>query len=228
MLSSATSNKRWSAEGDQHDSNRVDSLGTQVINSDAFKGWNRRGKIAIDIATKTITTATGSGGAFIAPDRRPEVSPLPRRRLTIRDLIPSDTTVSNSVEYPRQLTRTNAAAPVAEGATKPESDYTWELVTSPVRTIAHWVPVSKQAADDLAVLRATIDNELRFGLALEEERQLLDGDNTGQNLAGIMPLADTFEWGAFPVPTAPSRFDFLLAAIAAVRRQLARADRHGP
>ena len=104
VLSSATSNRRWSAEGDQHDSNRVDSLGTQVINSDAFKGWNRRGKVAIEIPIRSRSPLLfGSGGAFILCltidlSRRY----FARRRLTVRDLLQPGTTTSNAVEYPRQ------------------------------------------------------------------------------------------------------------------------------
>jgi HK97 family phage major capsid protein len=204
--------------GDTH--RPTQTLGEHVINSDAFKSWNGRGKIAIEIERKSITSDLGSAGATITPDFRPDIVPIARRRLTIRDLIPQATTNSNAVEYPRQLSRTNNAAMVAEGATKPESDYTFELKTANVRTLAHWITVTKQAAEDSAVLRSYIDTELRFGLALVEEDQFLSGDGTGQNLHGIIPQADTFDWGTFPVPASATQFDFLLAAIAAVRANL--------
>lgn len=63
---------------------------------------------------------------------------------------------------------------------------------SAVRTIAHWVPVSRQAFEDAGTLQAAIDGELRYGLDLEEESQILAGDGTGENLAGLISAATAF------------------------------------
>jgi HK97 family phage major capsid protein len=61
-----------------------------------------------------------------------------------------------------------------------------------VRTIAHWVPCPRQTLDDIPELGALVDNELRYGLSLVEEQQVLFGDGTGQNLKGIVPQAQSF------------------------------------
>src|SRR5215210_1263346 len=75
---------------------------------------------------------------------------------------------------------------------KPESNYLFELKDAPVRTIAHWTKASRQALDDAPMLQSVIDGELRFGLQLKEETQLLFGDGTGQNLFGIVPQATPY------------------------------------
>ncbi|RWQ44928.1 phage major capsid protein, partial [Mesorhizobium sp.] len=95
-------------------------------------------------------------------------------------------TSSASVEFLRQSGFVNRAAPVAEGAAKPESDITFELLDTKVRTIAHWVKASRQVLDDIPLLQTTIDGELRFGVAFAEDVQLLVGDGTGVNLHGMI------------------------------------------
>src|SRR6202012_1504795 len=111
-----------------------------------------------------IETASGiDQEGLVAPDRQP-IQGLPQQRLTVRDLIPAVTTESNKIDYVRQISRTNAAAPVALGAQQPESDLGFELAEAPVRTIAHWVPCPRQTFEDVGGLAGLIDNELRFGL----------------------------------------------------------------
>ena len=140
----------------------------------------------------TLTGAANSAGALAPTGRDPEVTVLARRRLTVRSLLNTVNASTAAVEYARQKSRTIAAAPVAEAALKPESALEFELVTTPIRTIAHWLPASRQILDDAPQLRDTINNELLHGLAEVEETQLLSGDGTGQNLLGLVPQATAF------------------------------------
>jgi HK97 family phage major capsid protein len=94
--------------------------------------------------------------------------------------------------------QTNNAAPVAESTAtadpgtmnaangvKPESALAWAKVTTPVRTIAHWIPITKRALSDAAQVRSIIDAFLRYGLEEELEDQMIAGDGTGENLEGL-------------------------------------------
>ena len=81
---------------------------------------------------------------------------------------------------------------MAEGAQKPESVYEWDVDDAPVRTIAHWVPVSRQAMDDIPQLESLIDGELRWGLDDVEDAELLLGDGTGQHLNGLYTQATAY------------------------------------
>lgn len=63
------------------------------------------------------------------------------------------------------------------------------LRNAPAATIAHWIPVSNQLLDDAPALQGYIDARLRYGLKLVEEGQLLNGDGTGANLAGLITKA---------------------------------------
>jgi hypothetical protein len=116
--------------------------------------------------------------------------------LRLRQLVTGGTTNTDSIEYARVLSTTNSAAPVAEattfdgtglaGGVKPLSGMAFERVTTPVRTIAHWMAATKRALADFAQLRTLIDGFLRFGLEEVLEAQILSGDGTGDNLLGIL------------------------------------------
>ncbi len=175
------------------------SLGQRFVEDDGFKSWAdgrpRQGKS--DMAVKaTITTATtdaaGSVGAATERTRLPGIQELPRQRRVVRDLITQGRIDNAALEYIRETGFTNNAAPVAEGAKKPGSDVKMDLVSTSARVIAHWMKVSKQALSDVSQLRSHIDNRLLYGLALVEERQILHGDGTGQNLHGIVPQASGY------------------------------------
>lgn len=195
------------------------SWGDQVVASEELTTIrNAAGKAKAQInltPTNAITSGATSGGALIAPDRDTAVA-MPRRRLTLRTLLGRGNTTSNMIEYPRQTVRTNNAATVAELALKPESALGWELDQAKVQTIAHWVGASRQVLDDGGQLRALIDGELRYGLALREEMQLLLGDGVGTNLLGLIPQATAYDDDG--EAAGPSKFDVLLNAIAQAER----------
>jgi HK97 family phage major capsid protein len=150
-----------------------------------------KGSVVIQV-NQQITSLSTSAGGLITVDRQAEIVELARRRLTVRALLTQGRTTSNMVEYAKQVTRTNNAAVVTEGGTKPQSDYTWAKADVPVRTIAHWINVSRQALEDAAQLQTEIDSELRYGLDLVEEAELLSGSGTGEHLSGLITNATAY------------------------------------
>lgn len=140
---------------------------------------------------------TGTPGSFGTIDRDPIVTP-PTRTRRVRDLFPARTTTAAVIEYFRMLgfttpstSATNAASPVAERsgnafALKPQSSMQFEGHQAPVRTLAHWEAAHRNVLADEPQLRSIIDNELLYGLRLQEDFQILNGDGTGENLLGIL------------------------------------------
>jgi HK97 family phage major capsid protein len=170
---------------------KVKSYGEQLIESKEWKQYVDNGKQgAMRMEVKVVTSTTT--GALIRPRYESDVVRLPQRRLRIRDLLTVVPINTSSVDYPKQTTRTNAAAPVAEAAAKPYSDYVWTNATAPVRTIAHLAKLTRQAMDDAPRLVGEVDQEMRYGLSLVEEAQLLSGSGTGQNLSGILTQATAY------------------------------------
>jgi len=110
----------------------------------------------------------------------------------VRDLIAPGRTASSTLYYQRETGFTNSAAPVSEGSLKPKSELTFEMITAPVRTVAHLLDISLQMLDDVQFIQSYIESRMRYGLALVEEAQLLTGSGTGQNLSGIYTLATAY------------------------------------
>lgn len=189
------------------------SPGAQFVEAEEVKSFigNASSGRRLSVEVKAITTATGSGGALFSPQRDMNV-PMPQRPLRVRDLLPVVPVTSGSVEYPRQTTRTNSAATVAEAATKPESALAWELVAVPIRTIAHWILASRQVLDDAPQLQGIIDNELLYQLGYVEDAQLLTGGGTGTDLSGIYTQATAFAAGSLVVAS-PQYIDVIGAAL---------------
>lgn len=171
------------------------SAGERFVEDEGFKSFagqtRPRGRVLVDVKdiTSLTTDAAGSAGALIPADRRGLQVELPQRRLTVRSLLLPGQTASNSIEYEQEKLFTNNAAPVAEGTLKPQSELQFEDKTATVRTIAHWMRTSVQVLADAPGLRSIIDQRLRYGLALAEEGQLLNGSGTGQNLLGLVTAA---------------------------------------
>lgn len=140
----------------------------------------------------TGSSAT-SAGAAVANDRFAPITDLVGdRELTVDDMVSKGTTGSDTVEYVRVTAKTNNASPVVEASAasgtwgiKPESAMTLEVVSTTVKTIAHWIPMTKRAASDAPQVRTLVDTFMRYGLDEELEDQELNGDGTGENFEGI-------------------------------------------
>lgn len=134
--------------------------------------------------------------------------PRGQRAARVRDLFPVATTNANLIDYFRVLgfaenggqgnagpVRDRAAAdgtsaPVGDATDtfglKPKSNLTFQSAQAPVRTIAHWEAAHRNILADEPQMQSTINNELLYGLALEEDFQILNGDGTNENLLGLL------------------------------------------
>lgn len=153
-----------------------------------------------------------AGAPAIAQDRRGTIAPL-LRPLRFLDLIPTGTTDSNTVEYVQVTAIPSSAAPVAEGALKPSQGLTLLDATAPVRTIAGWIKVNRQAMDDTAGLASLINTLLPYDVRRQIEKQVLAGDGTGQNLRGIL---NTSGIGSPTFVTADNTADAILRAMTVI------------
>jgi len=172
---------------------------------------------------KDVYTAMPSGtpGAFGTVTRDPIVVP-PMRTKRVRDLFPVRTTTSTVIEYFRMTGFTNNAAAVAERnagdtafAAKPQSSMTFEGVQTSVRTLAHWEAAHRNVLADEPQLRSIIDNELMYGLRLQEDAQILTGNGQGENLMGIMNTTgvQTYNWSQGATAAANQKADTKADAI---------------
>lgn len=174
------------------DAQKQDTAGEMLVKSDSFKAMQEgRSKFARVEMKTAIVNATGQNQPLVPSQRVAGIINNPNRVLTIRDLLPVGRTTSNLVEYTKENVFTNNAgpqysSPSYENVTKPESGITFTLASAAVATLAHFIPVSRQVLDDSAQLESYVNGRLMYGLKLEEEDQLLNGNGTSGNLGGIL------------------------------------------
>lgn len=93
----------------------------------------------------------------------------------------------NTFSYLRQTVRDSKAGPVADGALKPTSVFTFEEIEDRYRVIAHMSePVPLRFFHEDKALGNFLANEMGYGLAVATERQALTGDGLGENFTGIL------------------------------------------
>lgn len=160
----------------------------------AFRAHGYRGQAAVEFdgmsLRAVLDNTVTSGGAFQNPARVP-MTPLavPNRMLRLIDLLPHGTTSDNSVEYVQDTTTSVAgdtAAEVAEGGAKPETTETFAIVTDPVRTIAAFINMTRQAAEDNDQLNSYIESQLVYRIMRRLDNQIINGDGVGANLLGLL------------------------------------------
>jgi len=168
----------------------TESWGEKFVKSDAFASFKdgRQTKASFEVKN-TILGESGSpqnpDGVLTQFQRLPGIVDGAFRSLNVLDFVPMGTTSSNAIEYVKEDNWTNDAVEKAEGATKIESDLTFTLVQDYVRTIAHWIKASKQSLDDAPALQSYIDRRMRHGIQHRLQSQILKGNGTSPNIAGL-------------------------------------------
>jgi HK97 family phage major capsid protein len=217
---------------------RSETIGEAFLNSAEFKSlangrnganmpspFNYGGSLAgvSGYGVKDAYTAMPSGfpTQFGTVQRDPIVI-QPKRTKRVRDLFPTRTTTAAIIEYFRMTGFTNNAAAVAERnagntafAAKPQSSMSFEGVQTSVKTLAHWEAAHRNVLADEPQLRSIIDNELMYGLRLQEDAQILNGDGTGENLQGVLqtPGIQTYDWSDGAYSSTPGLSDSKADAI---------------
>ena len=140
----------------------------------------------VDVKT-TLTTSAGYPPQSL---RNGVLVPSAQRALRVADLIPQGNTNQNAVKFMQETTFTNNAAERAENAALAESALAYTEVTSPVRSLGTFIPVTEEQLDDVDGIASLINDRLVFMVGLREDSQLLVGDGNAPNLTGILNTAN--------------------------------------
>lgn len=190
------------ARGNAHEEPK--SYGEQFIETEDFLrlAKNKRGTASFEVkgglhqkTTITTTTVGNSTPGILTPQRVGGIITPQLRKLTIRDILNVGTTTSNAIEYVKENVFTNNASPQVEASDKAESALTFTISSASIRTIAHWLPATRQILDDFGQLQSYIDTRLMYGLKLVEENHILSGDGLGQHLSGLITQATAYSTG---------------------------------
>ena len=157
---------------------------------------------SMPVGYKSLVTGASdtSAGAWVTNDYLGQRVGLDlfQRPLTLRDVVTGGTTSSDTIEYVRidlgdQQRGTRWLRPLPRlrrqrrrrcralwsttraAATNPSRPWPRRRSRHPVRTIAHWIPITKRALSDASQIRTLIDSFLRYGLEEELEDQMVVG-----------------------------------------------------
>ncbi len=179
----------------------VKSPGQTFVESEAYKAVKDKGlpikSQAVQVKTLVTGASLGNLAGYLYPSYRiPEIVEDPRRAARVRSLLNVIPTTAGAIEWIRESGFTNNADVVAEGGEKGESAITFENKSNTIKTIAHWIPVTKQILADAPGLQAYIDSKLIYGLYLKEDDELLYGTGEDGDIHGITTDADvqTYSW----------------------------------
>lgn len=125
--------------------------------------------------------------AIIPYDRDPDLVRFEEPEiLTMRDILNVVPTTSDTVKFVKHtVTERAAASQASRGDAKNYLRVEFDVDTVAIETIAVLSKVTEQDIDDAPRLIATINNEMRLDVKVEEERQLLWGGGTGGELEGM-------------------------------------------
>lgn len=186
------------------------TFGEAFINSDTYAALKNRLGMSSNVPVGTtdavqvmdraqmktlvgVTVPTTVGGSAYTPglsgipekDRQAGIVMLPQVGLDFLNVISTGTTDSDVVEWIKESTFTNGAVETAEGADAAESNLKYETVTTNVREIATFIPVTRRALADVAFAESEINNRLAFAVRARLQAQVLNGGGTGQDLKGL-------------------------------------------
>jgi HK97 family phage major capsid protein len=175
-----------------------------------------------------VTAGTANGDALnpvgtattgVLPiDRIPGITAEARQVLKIRNLFTQRPTTMQVIDYVRVNTPMSIASPVPEASLKPENQLTFNSLSERVKLLATWIPATRQVLDDFTELMSFIQTSLPYYVNLEEELQILLGDNAGEDLHGIVPQAITFNTSYLPFSSAQgwNKMDIIASAISQI------------
>lgn len=155
-----------------------------------YRANGLRGKFSTD--HRAAPTGTVTTGLTLPQNNRIPgiINQNPDFPLLVANLLDRQNSDGTTLEYLRDtsgpVSTWNAAAVVAEGGNKPQTGpFTFDLISTSLKTCAHWVPITRQAADDDSQLMGYINGRLSYGLDFNMDRQILTGNGSTQ-MQGIL------------------------------------------
>ena len=180
------------------------SYGERFVTSAGYKAFkndmgNRRAGFRLELAAAPETTQASNSVSrtTFAPPTELGLVTDPRKVLNIESLFGHISVSGSAYQYVKYgYTTTGTAtgpAVVAEGAAKPEANYTGTIVSGAVKTIAAWTKVTEQMMQDDANLVSFINDDLRYQLNKVIDQQIVTGTGSGQ-LTGLNQSGNYYDY----------------------------------
>jgi len=161
----AAAREREQGQAPPRTEERGKSWGQRFIESEQFRAYSGHGSsqpYRIDGGfleeRADIDTSIGTPPQYWSGPRDPAL------RVPLFDVVGVVPTTMGSVEYYYWQPETGMASEVPEGDLKPEAPIEGKLLAVPMSTYAWWKGITKQALDDVPMVRTIVDTQLRRGV----------------------------------------------------------------
>lgn len=171
------------------------------------------------IEFKVVADITTGNGVNTSPPNITGTQQAPLQNINLRDLgvLPLTTNVNTSLSaypYTEAKTKDGDYSFLAEGAVKPQIDFTWETnYAKPVKA-AGWVRLTDESVQDVVGLESIARDVLLKKHNLKKSKGILFGDGIFPNPKGATVYGRTFVAGAMALKVAnPNFMDVVNACI---------------
>jgi HK97 family phage major capsid protein len=151
-------------------------------------------KTAIDSAAVGASTS-----GVLQIERVPGIVVEARQALTVRSVLASRPTTMQLIDFVKVNSPLVIASPQIETHTKRENAVSFTTASERVRTLATWIPASRQVLDDFSELESFLRTGLSYYVDLAEELQLLTGSGAGEDLNGLITQSTSFDTALLPL-----------------------------
>lgn len=176
------------------------------------------------IASKTdsdeVTIKALTLRSFIANNETaydlPNIGQLATRKLSLYDIFPKlnlgNGQDNGTVRYYDwdEATIARAASAVAEGAAFPESTAKWKKGSVVLQKIGDTLPVTEEFFEDETLFAAELGMFINTNVALEMDRQLADGDGTGNTIVGLKASVNEYTLPVSGSVVDPTIYDLIV------------------
>lgn len=205
--------------------NRAPSLEDELKENPRVQDWlkHHHGVLNLEISGKHMTeimerktvidsAALGTTvSGVLQLDRTPGIVTEARQSLRMRNVLSARPTTMSVIEFVKVNAAPSAASLQTEGSAKAENAVTFTTGVAPVKTIATWIPMTRQAMDDFAELMGYIRTALPYYVDVREEIEFLHGGGGSTDIAGLVTVASALQ-PALALP-AYNKSDLISAAI---------------
>ena len=177
-------------------------------------------KIANKVSSDEVVIKALTLRSFIANNETaydlPEIGQLATRKLSLYDIFPKLNLGmgqhNGTVRYYDwdEDTIARAAAAVAEGAPFPESTAKFKKGSITLQKIGDTLPVTEEFFEDETLFAAELGMFLETNVSLEIDRQLADGDGTGNTITGLKASINAYTLPVTGTIVDPTIYDLIV------------------
>lgn len=156
---------------------------------------NKNAKVTLQLkAVGTMGISSIADISMANAEMRPGIIMLPNRRIHMRDIMNTGRMTTSDFHYLREVGGEGDVNNWTENSgVKPALDLDYIEKTASSQYIAGVLDISRKSLDDIPALRSALAPRLLEKYLIKEDQQILQGTGTGNQLEGILEVAEPYD-----------------------------------